>query len=79
MVVFNVRGRAVSAERIAAGAIAAQRLAVLLGKPVRRARAALARSLSCPAGDVEALLRARGDDAIADLIETGSAKGRHSG
>jgi hypothetical protein len=75
VLVLDRRRHSVSAERIAAGADLAQRLTVLLGKPVTRARAALARSLSCPAGEVSALLRARGDVTLADLIDSANNKG----
>lgn len=69
VLVFDRRLRRVSVQRIAAGDDLGRRVTVLLGKPVRHPLPALARSLSCPAGEVLALLRARGDVALADLLD----------
>ena len=53
--------------RISAEVTGAERLRMLLGRTVRNPAAALASSLDCRQADVAAVLRARGDDDLADL------------
>ena len=48
-----------------------ERLRKLLGRRPRKPAAALAASLACPREDVGAVLRARGDHDVADLVDEG--------
>jgi hypothetical protein len=66
--VFGLEDASLDIVRIAADVSGVQRLRALLGHTVRSPAAALAASLDCRRADVEAVLRGRGDDDLADLI-----------
>jgi hypothetical protein len=55
--------------RIASDLSGVTRLRLLLGRTVRNPGAALATSLGCRRADVAAMLRARGESDLADLVE----------
>ncbi|WP_233151354.1 hypothetical protein [Mycobacterium lehmannii] len=70
VLVFNVDAESVEVERIGAEITGVERLSRLLGHAVRVPAAALAASLGSRRADVAAaVLRARGDGDLADLIE----------
>ena len=67
--VFRLDRSTLEAERIGADVTGIQRLRRLLGRTVRTPAAALAEGLDCRRAEVAAVLRRRGDDVLADLIE----------
>lgn len=71
VLVFNSQTATVKADLIKATATGALRLQQVLGRPVRGGIVALARSLDCRPGDVEQVLRRRGDHEIADIAAVG--------
>jgi hypothetical protein len=70
---FNVDEASLHVTRIGADVAGMARLRRLLGRIVRSPGAALAASLGCKRADVAAVLRTRGDDDLADLIENSTA------
>jgi hypothetical protein len=68
VVVLGLKDASLDVVRVAAGVGGVQRLRALLGRTVRSPAAALSTSLECPRGDVEAVLRSRGDGDLADLL-----------
>lgn len=69
VLVFRLDDATLEAVRIGADESAALQLPRLVGHPVRKPSAALAPALSCRPQDVAAVLRARGDNALADLLD----------
>ncbi|BBZ31191.1 hypothetical protein MMAD_56800 (plasmid) [Mycolicibacterium madagascariense] len=69
VLVFKLDDSKLEAARIGADESAAVQLPKLVGHPVRAPSAALTTALSCPPQDVGAVLRARGDNALADLLD----------
>lgn len=68
VVAFNLGDNTVDVTRIPAGADTRKRLAMLLGKAVRKPVAALARALGCQPEEVAILLRRRGEEELLALI-----------
>jgi hypothetical protein len=68
VLVFDLHRRSVSTELITAAASLERRMGALLGVEAPDPRSSLARSLSCPVSDVEALLAARGDTVLAAAL-----------
>jgi hypothetical protein len=66
---FSLQDGSLDVTRISAEVTGLQRLRQLLGSPVRTPSAALAASLDCQRADVAAVLRVRGDDDLAELIQ----------
>jgi hypothetical protein len=66
---FQLDQSTLEAERIGTEVTGIQRLRGLLGRTVRTPAAALAASLDCRKAEVAAVLRRRGDDDLAELIE----------
>jgi hypothetical protein len=66
---FQLDQSTLEAERTGTEVTGIQRLRQLLGRTVRTPAAALAASLDCRKAEVAAVLRQRGDDELADLIE----------
>jgi hypothetical protein len=69
VVAFRLEESTLDVERIGAEVAGVERLRRLLDRTVRKPAAALAASLDCRRAAVAAVLRRRGDDDLADLIE----------
>lgn len=67
---FSLDSGTVAVARIPAGERFDRRLKVLLGTPRGNPLAALGRALDCAAGEVDDVLRRRGDKRLADLLES---------
>lgn len=69
VVAFWLKESTLDVERIGAEVAGVEALRRLLGRTVRKPAAALAASLDCKRAEVAAVLRRRGDDDLANLIE----------
>ena len=69
VLVFNLDEGSLHATKIGADVAGLTRLRRLLGRSVRTPAAALAASLDCKPADAAAVLRKRGDDDLADLVD----------
>jgi hypothetical protein len=69
VVAFRLEKSTLDVERIGAEVTGIEGLRLLLGRTVRKPAAALAASLGCGRAEVAAVLRRRGDDDLANLIE----------
>jgi hypothetical protein len=69
VVAFRLEESTLDVERIGAEVAGIEGLRLLLGRTVRKPAAALAASLNCRKAEVAAVLRRRGDDDLANLIE----------
>ena len=70
VVALRSQGSSVDVTRLAPEDAGLTRLRKVLGRPVRKPTAALAGALQCRREDVEAVLRARGDGELADLLSS---------
>ena len=69
VLVFRVADGSLEVVRVGAGEAGKARLQKLLGHAVRKPAAALAAALDCRQEDVGALLRGRGDDGLAAMLD----------
>lgn len=68
VLIFRLEEAALDVARIGAHVTGSERLRLLLGRTVRNPAAALAKSLRCAPAEAAAVLRARGDEDLAELI-----------